>query len=83
MGERVISIKHLHLADEIFEFSNTQTRHPLSDFLCDKEEKVDDMFWLACETFTQYRILGCNANRACIEMTLTHHNTSCSNKRRR
>src|SRR6478736_10501396 len=63
-------IQDLGLADHLGEAAEAERRHIFPHFLGNEEEEVDDVLWLALEARAQHRVLGGDADRAGVEMTL-------------
>src|SRR5208337_4883505 len=75
-------VEHLPLADHFVKLAVAERRHQLAHLLCDEEEVVDDMLRLAYEALAQHRILGCDADRAGVEVALAHEDASGCDQRR-
>ena len=80
--DRAAPVEMLGLADHVREASETEPRHQLAHLFGDEEEIVDHVFRRAGEPLAQLRILGRDADRACVEMTLAHHDAARGDQRR-
>src|SRR5438105_8299847 len=76
-------VEHLHLSDHFDEGAKTHGRHQVAHLFGDEEEEIDDVLRLADEALAQHRILGCDADRTGIEVTLAHHQAAGRDERRR
>ena len=77
-----LHIEHIDAANHFVHATEAHICHVLPHLLRQEEEKVDDVLGLPLKLFAQYRILGRDADGACIEMTFPHHDAAHSNKRR-
>ena len=76
-------IQQITASDQIIKPSNAYAGHQLAHLFRNEEEEIHHMLWLACEFFTQYRVLRSDAHRAGIEMAFTHHDAALYHQRRR
>mmetsp|Transcript_12088 Transcript_12088/g.17723 ORF Transcript_12088/g.17723 Transcript_12088/m.17723 type:complete len:263 (+) Transcript_12088:1018-1806(+) len=71
----------LSLADHILHLSVSQLGHSFPNFLSHQKEIVHDMLWLSRKFAPELFILRSDTYGACIQVALTHHDTSHSNQR--
>ena len=62
--------------------TDAQFRHIFTEFLSDKSHKVYYIFRFSGKAFPKFRILGCHANRAGIQVADSHHHTAHRYQRR-
>src|SRR5437879_11500498 len=73
-------IEHVYAADHFVHAAEAQLRHILTDLFRQKEEAVNDVLGLPSKLLAQHRVLGGNAYRTSIEMTLAHHDATHRNE---
>src|SRR5262245_55741287 len=76
-------VEKIGAADQIVEATDPELRHQLTNFLGNEEEIVDDVFRGSSELLAQLRILRRDADRACVQVALAHHDAAGRNERRR
>ena len=76
------NVERFHPTDHLVNGPEAKLRHQLAHFLRNEFEKVDDEFGLASKSCTEFRVLGCNAHRTCVEVADTHHHASRHDERR-
>ena len=62
--------------------AHTQLRHILPQLLGDEPHKVLHIFGLSRKASAKFRVLGCHAHRAGVQIADAHHQTSQGHKRR-
>ena len=70
-------------ANQVLKLPDPEARHNLADFLSDEEEVVHDMTGVPVETLTEFRILSRDADRARVQVALTHHEAAFNDERSR
>ena len=70
------NVERLHPTDHFVNRPKAKLCHQLAHFLRNEFEEVDDEFGLASKSCTEFRVLGCNAYRTCVEVTNTHHHAA-------
>ena len=70
------SFDHLDMADCFLQRAESECRKVLADFFSDELEEVDDELWLAAETTAEHGVLSSDSDRACVEVTHTHHDAT-------
>ena len=80
--QRLAHVDPVNPSDHFLDRTEAHIGHDLAQFFGDKEEIVDHIFRLTGKLLAQFRILRGNADRASVEMTFAHHDTTGSNQRR-
>src|SRR4051794_36434544 len=81
MCEGWAHVDHVYTTDHLVHCAEAQLRHQLPDLLREVEEEVDNMLRRPSELLSKLRILGCDTDRAGIQVTLPHHDATQSNER--
>ena len=66
----------VHAADHLVHCAEAELCHVLPHLFGKEEEEIDDVLRLARETRAQHRVLRSDANRAGVQVTLTHHDAA-------
>ena len=80
VGHRGINL--VHAADHLVDCAEAEFGHVLPHLFSKEEEEIDDVLRLARETRAQHRVLRSDANRAGVQVTLTHHDAAHGYERR-
>src|ERR1700719_2808011 len=83
MRDRRIHFEHVDTADHLVHRAEAHFRHVLANLLRDEEEEINDMLRLALEFLAKRGILRGDANRAGVEMALSHHDEAHGDQRSR
>mmetsp|Transcript_13155 Transcript_13155/g.18842 ORF Transcript_13155/g.18842 Transcript_13155/m.18842 type:complete len:210 (+) Transcript_13155:1432-2061(+) len=81
MKSTPVNFQMLSLTNHFFHSSVSHFGHDLANFFGHQEEVVHHVLWLACKLLPQFFILSGNSDRTCIQVTLSHHDTSHRNQR--
>ena len=76
MIDRVFWLQDIRTTDHLGELAETEFGHEFAHFLGDELHEVDRVIGIAGEFFAQLRILGGDADRACVEMANAHHDAA-------
>ena len=78
-----VKFQHVDSTDHFIDRAEAKLCHDLPSFLSHHEQIIHNMLWLALELLAKYGILSRDADRACIQVTLSHHDTTQSDQRGR
>ena len=73
----------VHAAHHLVYGAESHLSHDLAKLLRNEEEVVDGVFRLTREHFSQFRVLGCDANGAGVQVALAEHDAAQRYQRRR
>src|SRR3954462_10605541 len=79
--EVISDSQELRMTDHFINGPNTELCHNCPELISNIIKEVDDMLRGAFKLLSQNGILGSYSNRACIQVTLAHHDAPHSNQR--
>ena len=79
--QMLLFLKEIGTSHKLIHTADTELTHIFTQLLCNKSHKVNDIFRFSGKTLTKLRILGCDTNRAGIQVADTHHDASHGYKR--
>mmetsp|Transcript_1298 Transcript_1298/g.3301 ORF Transcript_1298/g.3301 Transcript_1298/m.3301 type:complete len:369 (-) Transcript_1298:3037-4143(-) len=75
-----VQFQVLRLSNHVLHFTVPKFCHNLTELFSQQEKVVDNVLRLPGKFLSQLRVLCCNTDGACVQMTFSHHNATHSNQ---